>query len=276
MPSRKKGESTNVGLPLSQAIQLIWVEIELLAIMARDGELEAEKSRSIIEDLIWHIDNCSGPFGLDGWKFASPQANSKIIKSSNREHISAHHAVVEQARDFLRTLWFHLDEKSFANARSCLAQDVSELSAEEIGTLRNSTGLNTERITMDWSRAKAAIEELLNRSWIDDFSPISNQLLLEEAALKQSHSQLLRKAAGGFESEQPEYHVTLLQMASIVNRTKKTLQRLKAKDFFPRPAVEGGDGKPQEWPWSVVRPLLEAEYSRELPKTFPADKFQRS
>lgn len=69
-----------------------------------------------------------------------------------------------------------------------------------------------------------------------------------------------------------DQYVTLDQMASLVNRSKRTLERLKKRrnDPLPSPAVEGGGGKPDEWLWSQVRPWLEREYSRHLPERFPA------
>jgi hypothetical protein len=74
-------------------------------------------------------------------------------------------------------------------------------------------------------------------------------------------------------SPRPECYVTLSQMAAIVNRSKRTVERLAAKDSFPLPEVEGGGGKPNEWRWSVVRNALEMEYGRTLPEVFPADRF---
>lgn len=74
----------------------------------------------------------------------------------------------------------------------------------------------------------------------------------------------------------PECYVTLIQMASIVNRAKRTLERLARKPSFPPPEVQGMGGKPSEWKWSIVRPILEAEYDRHLPERFPADRFIRT
>jgi hypothetical protein len=73
----------------------------------------------------------------------------------------------------------------------------------------------------------------------------------------------------------PPCHVTLLQMAGIVNREKRTLERLRKEQRLPSPAVRGGGGKPNEWRWPDVRPILEAEYGRPLPEVFPADRFVR-
>ncbi len=64
--------------------------------------------------------------------------------------------------------------------------------------------------------------------------------------------------------------VKLDQMASIVNRNKKTLERFKAK--MPPPDIDGGGGKPDEWNWATVRPLLQEQYNRVLPERFPALK----
>ena len=64
--------------------------------------------------------------------------------------------------------------------------------------------------------------------------------------------------------------VTLDQMAATVSRTKKTLERYKAKGELPPPDVEGGGGKPDEWQWSKVKPILEKHFSRKLPERFPS------
>jgi hypothetical protein len=79
----------------------------------------------------------------------------------------------------------------------------------------------------------------------------------------------------GTPSEAPACYVTLLQMAGIVNRSKRTLERFASKPSFPLPVVEGSRGKPSEWRWSDVRPILESEYGRSLPEVFPADRFVR-
>ena len=75
----------------------------------------------------------------------------------------------------------------------------------------------------------------------------------------------------------PDCYVTMSQMAGVVNRNKRTIQRLYDKGKLPTPAVESGkgEGKPHEWLWSEVRPILEEEYNRQLPAVFPADKFVR-
>ena len=72
-----------------------------------------------------------------------------------------------------------------------------------------------------------------------------------------------------------ECHVTLLQMAAMVNKNKRTLERLRNDGKLPAPAVKGGEGKADEWLWSEVRPILQDEYNRQLAKVFPADRFIR-
>jgi hypothetical protein len=74
----------------------------------------------------------------------------------------------------------------------------------------------------------------------------------------------------------PNCYVTLLQMAAIVGRGKRTMRRLYDDAKLPPPAVEGTGGKASEWIWDDVRPILEAEYSKVLPAVFPADRFVRS
>ena len=72
-----------------------------------------------------------------------------------------------------------------------------------------------------------------------------------------------------------ECYVTLLQMAGIVNKSKRTLERLRDNKKLPAPAVKGGAGRASEWQWSVVRPILERQYKRSMPEVFPADRFVR-
>jgi len=72
----------------------------------------------------------------------------------------------------------------------------------------------------------------------------------------------------------PGSYVTLDQMAAIVNRSKRSLERLKSrkKNPLPDPDCEGGGGRPDEWLWSKVRPWLEKEYSKQLPEDYPAHR----
>lgn len=70
----------------------------------------------------------------------------------------------------------------------------------------------------------------------------------------------------------PESLVTLHQAAAMVNRSKRSLERLLAK--MPAPRVQGAGGKPSEWAWSELRPWLEKEFERPLPERFPADRFR--
>jgi hypothetical protein len=69
-----------------------------------------------------------------------------------------------------------------------------------------------------------------------------------------------------------DQYVTLNQVAALVNRTKKTLQRIvnDQKRACPSPDVEGGGGKPNEWKWLRLRPWLESTFNRKLPEQFPS------
>lgn len=75
---------------------------------------------------------------------------------------------------------------------------------------------------------------------------------------------------------QLDCYVTMSQMSAIVNRSDRTIRRLLDAGTLPEPAVQGGEGKPHEWRWDDVRPILEKEYDRPLPAIFPADQFIRS
>jgi hypothetical protein len=73
-------------------------------------------------------------------------------------------------------------------------------------------------------------------------------------------------------AEDGECYVTLDQMAAIVNRSKRTLERLKNRKRNPLPApdLDGGGGRPDEWLWSRIRPWLAKESGKQLPQHFPA------
>lgn len=64
-----------------------------------------------------------------------------------------------------------------------------------------------------------------------------------------------------------EVFVTLSQVAPLVNRSKRTLE--KFKDKMPMPRISDGGGKADEWYWSELRPWLENYSGRKLPKQFP-------
>ena len=69
-------------------------------------------------------------------------------------------------------------------------------------------------------------------------------------------------------SDSPDF-VTLDEAAAWVKRTKSTLKKHR-KNGCPQPDVKGGGGKPNEWRWSTIRPWLEQEFGRKLPKIIPA------
>jgi hypothetical protein len=62
-------------------------------------------------------------------------------------------------------------------------------------------------------------------------------------------------------------YVTLDQMAAMIGRRKRTLERWKTRKVnpFPPPDVKGTGGKPDEWVYSKVRAWLESESNRKLP-----------
>ncbi len=146
----------------------------------------------------------------------------------------------------------------------------------------------------DGGRLKARIE--LAKNWTDEWLPMFNtakdscpwasrqivglRTALANAIIRGGNNDLANvfparvdlECASNSEAA-PTCYVTLLQMAGIVSRSKRTLERLSTKPAFPPPAVDGGGGKPNEWRWADVRPILESEYTRTLPEVFPADRF---
>jgi len=71
-------------------------------------------------------------------------------------------------------------------------------------------------------------------------------------------------------------YVTLDKMAAMVDRSKRTLEKLQTHRHnpLPKPDVEGGGGRPHEWKWSNVRLWLEKTYDRVMPEQFPSDRFR--
>jgi len=139
-------------------------------------------------------------------------------------------------------------------------------------------------------RRVASVNDVPNRCRIDELLDSVAETLKEDGPIDDERlSNLagrLRKAAEAAvdehqpadpasSGEQIECHVTLQQMAAIVSKSKRTLERLRDNEKLPAPAVKGGEGKADEWIWSEVRPILKREYSRTLPKVFPADRFAR-
>jgi hypothetical protein len=74
----------------------------------------------------------------------------------------------------------------------------------------------------------------------------------------------------------PDCYVTLDKMAAMVDRSKRTLEKLQTRQQTPLPApdVEGGGGRPHEWKWSNIRLWLEKEFGRVMPEQFPSDRFR--
>lgn len=67
-------------------------------------------------------------------------------------------------------------------------------------------------------------------------------------------------------------YVTLNQMAAMVRKSKRTLEKYvrRKQNPLPNPDKEGGGGKAHEWIWERVRPWLEDTFDYSLPIVFPA------
>jgi hypothetical protein len=53
----------------------------------------------------------------------------------------------------------------------------------------------------------------------------------------------------------PDY-VNLAQVAAMVKKSKRTLERYKSEGTLPAPVVEGGGGRPDLYDWAIMRPWL--------------------
>jgi hypothetical protein len=68
----------------------------------------------------------------------------------------------------------------------------------------------------------------------------------------------------------PTDFVTLDQLAGVVKRSKKTLERYKKQ--LGKPVVRGGRGRAAQWSWALVRPRLEKIFEVRLPVVFPGHR----
>jgi len=62
--------------------------------------------------------------------------------------------------------------------------------------------------------------------------------------------------------------VSLLQMSAIIQKSKRTLEKMKGR-VLPPPDIQGGGGKADQWEWETVRPILENYSGMRLPVHFP-------
>jgi len=78
----------------------------------------------------------------------------------------------------------------------------------------------------------------------------------------------IKRVSAGANSASQEDYVTLDQIAAMVSRSKRTLEKYKSRKTNPMPApdVEGGGGRPAEWNWSKIRLWLIQEFGRQLPE----------
>jgi hypothetical protein len=88
--------------------------------------------------------------------------------------------------------------------------------------------------------------------------------LSDEVAVLRSRLPLRQTSA----QKRPEELVTLVQLAVLLRRTKRTMERYLKR--MPPPRVRGRRGCPQQWDWKVIRPWLESTFDVSLPQHFPA------
>lgn len=132
-------------------------------------------------------------------------------------------------------------------------------------------GADDEELSLD------AIEELVDdavrdlRLYLPARAPVAEENVVAFLNDPPPPSWLTSVANGcGSEDGVAQFYVTLQQMASIVQRNKKTLERMKDKTELPPPDIKAPvNGAPDEWLWSTVRPILEKKFCRDLPESYP-------
>lgn len=81
--------------------------------------------------------------------------------------------------------------------------------------------------------------------------------------------QRLRLAMGDADNTPPRNLVTLQQAATMVKRSKRTLEKLAD---LPKPVRKGKRGQPHQYSWKELRPVLERAYmppDKRLPDKVP-------
>lgn len=95
---------------------------------------------------------------------------------------------------------------------------------------------------------------------------------LEEKIEKAVHERIAAARLQEQLDDAPQY-VTLDQIAAIVNRSKRTLEKYLAvnhKNRMPDPHKDGIGGSANEWIWEKIRPWLIETFGKQLPERFPS------
>lgn len=124
----------------------------------------------------------------------------------------------------------------------------------------------SDDIKQAWHQLDSQIDEGFTCAQYDE---LLTRIGIERAVvLREQHS---RQVAGNDKLSVAVQYVTLDQCAAFVNRSKRTLERMKTrkKDPLPDPDVPGGGGKADEWKWKTIRTWLERNYGRQLPSEYP-------
>ena len=195
-------------LTLSAGIAEIERELTFLASYVSADALESESVCRLICDLNELMDVFAEPMRKDGELFATVGDVGDVVTICGRTHPSAHHAVFEQARSFLDRLRFHVDDEHRKE------------------TTKASSGLNPERVSENWERAKGGIEELLHEEWRQDFFKVRPRLERERAALR---------AKRGANIE----WITLAQAAALAQTPGGTISRAADRGEIEDNGVKG-------------------------------------
>lgn len=241
---------------LSKDIERIALSLGVLPVLAEDDQ--AVPARRTVLRLQRLVRNSFWPFIASEDRFAFAANDSEIINirrlNGVSRYSSAHQAAIKEANTFLDRLWFHLEP----NGREKASPDP----------IRD--GLDVSLIETQWERSRAGIEQLLHPEWQHDFALVHTLIQRERGILCGTTANTVE---AGDKKPAVDQYVTLAQMAAIVSREKRTMRRLYDNGILPLPDRQGGKGKAHEWRWSNVRPVLEREYTRELPSVFPTARY---
>jgi hypothetical protein len=184
-------------------------------------------------------------------KFLRATLNGRGTQSSDARYFKYECSLGELRRLLAAAGYFTKHRRSFDTEEEMLADAALHTLAKEIGERPKAPLTASTPVPLLGETSAALLAEVLKD--VEEFlrpAPVESTATLAET----------------------EQYVTLDQAAAIVNRTKRTLRRrLNAKNSaMPRPDVDGGGGKPDEWKWSALRPWLESEFGKRLPTKYPS------
>lgn len=248
---------------LSEQIYNLAHKLTLLRLRI-DFDEDKEISKDI-EALCKQVERCYLPTQYFEDFILSTSTPGNIVTVDHRTYPSAHHAVVNEANNFLDFLWFHLDskgrEKVFRRAINNLKKHATEemkRESEQAGfNLLHRTGFDIRLINKKLELTKEVIGYRLNKKWKNDFKVIASRVE-QERALTLKNGWITNRTedkkpdnkiiSGPRLPENPKVLKYIYELHSQKEKAKKTSKKVVQIDIA-RNIAEGNETEAQ----SIVR-----------------------